>query len=463
MHFLYRIKQFILLSSDTIAFALGLWGALCLRKLHMVDAAQFFTHLESFWPVFLLWLLVNYINGLYSTNPKEKNSTTMIRFVEVALLSTILGIVYFYSVKHTHITPKTILIFTGILGYMLSFGLRKGLQPLLGIRQLTTKVLFVGFSEDVAELLNGHKTKQYKSFSIVGIIDPEEKIEKGAYPSLTIYQSVRAIRPAISTHDIDLVVIDPKQQENSTVMRELYELLFWNVHVTQLPHFFEEVTGRISAATFSESWFLEHLQHTRLPIYEKVREIIDYAAGVVLLLILFVLLPFVATAIKLSSKGPVFYKQKRVGKSGKVFDLYKFRSMYALNNEGGAEVGGYEFTKKNDSRITFVGKFLRKTRIDEIPQAINLFKRDLSLIGPRPERPEIVEDMITRMAYYPLRHVVLPGITGWAVLHQHYADSHEKNLKKLQYDLYYIKNRSAFLDMTIMLKTVNIVLRGLGQ
>ena len=297
----------------------------------------------------------------------------------------------------------------------------------------------------------------------MGIIDPEEKIEKGAYPSLTIYQSVRAIRPAISTHDIDLVVIDPKQQENSTVMRELYELLFWNVHVTQLPHFFEEVTGRISAATFSESWFLEHLQHTRLPIYEKVREIIDYAAGVVLLLILFVLLPFVATAIKLSSKGPVFYKQKRVGKSGKVFDLYKFRSMYALNNEGGAEVGGYEFTKKNDSRITFVGKFLRKTRIDEIPQAINLFKRDLSLIGPRPERPEIVEDMITRMAYYPLRHVVLPGITGWAVLHQHYADSHEKNLKKLQYDLYYIKNRSAFLDMTIMLKTVNIVLRGLGQ
>ena len=159
----------------------------------------------------------------------------MIRFLEVALLSTILGIVYFYSVKHTHITPKTILIFTGILGYALSFGLRKGLQPLLGIRQLTTKVLFVGFSEDVAELLNGHKTKQYKSFSIVGIIDPEEKIEKGAYPSLTIYQSVRAIRPAISTHDIDLVVIDPKQQENSTVMRELYELLFYSVHEDMLP------------------------------------------------------------------------------------------------------------------------------------------------------------------------------------------------------------------------------------
>ena len=462
MHFLYRVKQSILLVIDGAACGAGLWLALCVRRMHIVEGHQFIVHVKTFLPVFFLWIIVNYINGLYATNTQQKNGG-IIRFTEVALLSIILGIIYFYLVKHTVITPKTILILTGVFTYIASFTLRKAVQPILGIRKLTTRVLFIGFSEDVAELITRNNTKQHKSFSIFGVIDPEQHIEKEKYPSLTIYQSVKAIRPAISTHDIDLVVIDPEQQKNTTVMRELYELLFWNVHVTHLPHFFEEVTGKISSRTFSESWFLEHLQHTRLPIYEKIREIVDYIAGIILFFVLCIIFPFVAIGIKVTSKGPIFYKQKRVGKSGKVFNLYKFRSMYALNKDGSAETGSYEFAQKNDSRITLVGKFIRKTRIDEIPQAINLLKRDVSLIGPRPERPEIVKDMVTRMSYYPLRHVVLPGITGWAVLHQHYADSHEKNLEKLQYDLFYIKNRSAFLDITIILKTINIVLRGLGQ
>ena len=137
--------------------------------------------------------------------------------------------------------------------------------------------------------------------------------------------------------------------------------------------------------------------------------------------------------------------------------------MYVLGPDGSAEENGYQFAKKDDVRITSIGKILRKTRIDELPQVINLWKHDVTLIGPRPERPEIVEELTRRMSYYPLRHVVRPGLTGWAVLHQHYADSHEKSLKKLQFDLFYIKNKSFLLDISIMLKTVNIIFRGLGQ
>jgi lipopolysaccharide/colanic/teichoic acid biosynthesis glycosyltransferase len=175
------------------------------------------------------------------------------------------------------------------------------------------------------------------------------------------------------------------------------------------------------------------------------------------------LLPIIALGIKTTSKGPVFFRQKRVGLGGKIFDLYKFRSMYVLSPDGSAETDGAEFAQKEDKRVTPFGKLLRKTRLDELPQVINLLRRDISFIGPRPERPEIVEQLVAKMPYYPLRHVVRPGLTSWAVLHQNYTDNLETSLQKLQYDLYYIKNRSFLLDLSILLRTINIVIRLKGQ
>ena len=198
-------------------------------------------------------------------------------------------------------------------------------------------------------------------------------------------------------------------------------------------------------------------------MYEKWQVIVDCSVGVLLGVLFLVFLPLVAVVIKLTSPGPIFFKQQRVGKHGDVFTLYKFRSMYALSADGSAETGGYQFATKKDTRVTPVGRVLRRTRIDELPQVLNLFKRDMSVIGPRPERPEIVADLTKDMSYYPLRHIVRPGLTGWAVLHQHYADTHEKSLEKLQYDLYYIQHRSIILDLSILLRTLNIVFRLMGQ
>jgi len=137
--------------------------------------------------------------------------------------------------------------------------------------------------------------------------------------------------------------------------------------------------------------------------------------------------------------------------------------MYVLKEDGSAEIDGAQFTTKDDKRVTATGKFLRKTRLDELPQFINLIKRDITLIGPRPERPEIVEQAVARLPYYSLRHMVRPGLTGWAVIRQNYTDNLEKTLQKLQYDLYYIKHRSVLMDISILLRTVNIVLRMMGQ
>jgi lipopolysaccharide/colanic/teichoic acid biosynthesis glycosyltransferase len=137
--------------------------------------------------------------------------------------------------------------------------------------------------------------------------------------------------------------------------------------------------------------------------------------------------------------------------------------MYSLTPDGGAETAGAQFAVKDDKRVTRVGKFLRKTRLDEIPQFINLLKGDITLIGPRPERPQIVEQLESAIIFYSLRHIVKPGLTGWAVVHQNYTDTMEKTLQKLQYDLYYIKNQSVFLDISILLKTINLVIRMMGQ
>jgi len=255
------------------------------------------------------------------------------------------------------------------------------------------------------------------------------------------------------------------------VKRELYELLFWQVHIIDITSFYETVTGRIPPSTFSESWFLSNLQTAEHPVYTKAKRGIDILFGIFFGLIFITIFPILALMIKLSSPGPIFFKQQRegsdgnkmVGEGGKIFWMYKLRTMYALAEDGSAETHGYEFAQKGDQRITPIGKFLRKTRLDELPQAFNLLRGDVTLVGPRPERPEIVEELTRIMPYYPLRHIIKPGITGWAAIHQHYTDNLESSLKKLQYDLYYIKNRSALLDISIILRTINVVLRGMGQ
>ena len=166
-------------------------------------------------------------------------------------------------------------------------------------------------------------------------------------------------------------------------------------------------------------------------------------------------LPLVAIALLLESPGSLFYAQQRVGKNGKVFTLWKFRSMVPNAEENGAA-----WAQKNDPRVTKAGNILRKTFIDELPQAINILKGDMSLVGPRPERPEFVQSLSEEIPFYQIRHLVKPGITGWAQVNSPYGNSTQGALEKLQYDLYYLKNRSLMLDLDILLKTVNVVFKG---
>jgi lipopolysaccharide/colanic/teichoic acid biosynthesis glycosyltransferase len=230
-----------------------------------------------------------------------------------------------------------------------------------------------------------------------------------------------------------------------------------------LAEFYERIMERIPPFTFSESWFLTNLREQQKKMYDRFRILIDYVTAALLSIVGLVTLPFVALLIKSTSRGPVFYHQLRIGQHGRTFRIYKYRTMKVLSADGSAETAGAEYASENDIRITSVGKLLRKTRLDELPQVINILRGEMSFIGPRPERPEFVQKLTAAMPFYSLRHLVKPGLTGWAQIHKGYYGTIDENLQKLEYDLFYIKNRGPLIDLAITLRTINIVLRMKGR
>lgn len=462
MNAFYRTKQLLLLFGDMVSLFLGTLLALYIRRFGTPFVEEISQAIVLFSILIFLWIIVHYINGLYDIGKLTQKKTLYHRLLQVATLNLLIGIIFFYILPGEFFSPKTILILSIICGYTLISVWRSISSSLLATKALTASVLFVGNSKEMDELAKIMSTKPECGYKLVAWISPP-KSAKEKYPSTTLYDSMRAIRPSITVHNIDVVVIADASKKEEDILREVYELLFWKVHITSLTSLYEILTGRIPPHTFSESWFLDHLQHSPHPIYDKARRLLDLLAGTILFILLILLYVPVSLAIRFSSRGPIIFKQERVGIYGTTFFLYKFRSMYMLHTDGSAEVDGVQFAIKGDNRITKIGSFLRKTRIDELPQAINLLKGELSIIGPRPERPEIVHQLEQQMPYYPVRHIIKPGITGWAQINQHYTETLEQSLRKLQYDLYYIKNRSIILDLSILLKTINVVIRGMGQ
>lgn len=220
-----------------------------------------------------------------------------------------------------------------------------------------------------------------------------------------------------------------------------------------------EVLGRrLPARSLDERWFLEHFSSARSMFYEASKRVLDILAAVAGLALFIPFLPIVALAIWLEDRGPVFYGQVRVGKDGRPFRMYKLRSMRT-----DAEKGRAVWAAKDDPRVTRIGKFLRRSRLDEVPQLFNVLRGDLSLVGPRPERPEFVTDLARQIPHYELRHRIKPGVTGWAQVRYPYGASVADAEEKLGYDLYYIKHRNLVLDLLIVVRTVAVVLGRIGS
>ena len=257
---------------------------------------------------------------------------------------------------------------------------------------------------------------------------------------------------------IDRIVVAMEERRGKLPVDLLLSLKNRGVQVQDGNDVYESITGKVPIESIRLSWLLfspgSHASRLFL-IYKRFASVVISIIGLLLSL---PLLPFVVLAIRLSSPGHVLYSQSRVGRDGVVFRCYKFRTM---RSDAEADTGP-TWAKDDDPRITRVGRFLRKTRIDEIPQLWNVLRGDMSLVGPRPERPEFVAGLNQKIPYYHLRHSVRPGITGWAQILYKYGSSVEDAKEKLRYDLYYIKNASVGLDLLIILNTIKIVLLGRG-
>jgi sugar transferase (PEP-CTERM system associated) len=253
---------------------------------------------------------------------------------------------------------------------------------------------------------------------------------------------------------VDHIIVSLSEHRGVMPMRGMLACKLSGIEVTDAVSFYEEMTGKLLIENIRPSSLIycEGFHVTPVNLFMKrVSDILFATAGLILAL---PLIPLIALLIKLDSRGPVFYKQVRVGQGERKFLLYKFRTMV---QDSEADTGAV-WARENDPRITRVGAFLRKSRLDEIPQLLNVLRGDISLIGPRPERPEFVEELKKIIPYYSERHIIKPGLTGWAQVRYPYGASVEDAIEKLKYDLYYHKNLSFVLDMTIILDTIKVVL-----
>ena len=321
------------------------------------------------------------------------------------------------------------------------------------------KILIVGTGE-VARNLGKEVIKRNRlGFHLVGFIAVPSAVDSPDMEGIgEVLGDAGVMSRIIRQHGVDKVVVAITERRGEYPVQEMLTLRVGGYQVVEWPGFFEKLSGRIPIDSLAPSFFIFNEGFRKSRILLSIRRVLSAIVAAVFLVLLLPVFLVVAVFIKLDSSGPVLYSQIRVGQHNKPIRIYKFRSMRNDAEKNGDAVWAVD----NDPRVTRVGRFLRKTRMDELPQLFNVLIGELDFVGPRPERPEFVETLQGMIPYYALRHTVKPGITGWAQVMFHYGSTIDESKEKLQYDLFYIKNMSVRLDLLILFYTVKIVLLGRG-
>lgn len=256
----------------------------------------------------------------------------------------------------------------------------------------------------------------------------------------------------------EIVVALSERRGGSMPLRQLLDCKLYGIRVVDIATYFEKTLAQIKVSHVNAGWLVFGDGFNQGVVRTLVKRVFDVLFSGAILILTLPVMALTAIAIRLESRGPVLYRQERVGLNGEVFNVVKFRSMRTDAEKDGKP----RWATLNDDRVTRVGKFIRKVRIDELPQLFNVLRGEMSLVGPRPERQFFVDDLVTKIPYYAVRHSVKPGVTGWAQVRYEYGSTIEDSVEKLQYDLYYVKNHTLFLDLLILLETVAVVLTGKG-
>lgn len=438
-----KLKKLILLSGDIALLYLSLYLVLRFRYGTIYTPEVFHQHFYPFTVTYAFWLMVFYINNFYALDYARNTYKFYASIIKSFLFNAVISIFFFYITFFSiGISPKTNLLLNVLLFAIFFTAWRISYNYFIKTKSLSINTLIISDNEEVKELIQ--KTKENPQLGYV------------------IYRyelnNIKNIKNYIAENNIKLVITSDKIKNNPELMHEFYELLSTNINFESLPNFYEQIMGKIPISIIGKVWFLENIKNLDRPLYNLFKRSLDIITSILLSMPALLLYPIIAIIIKLQDGGPIFYTQKRIGKNNKEFTLIKFRTMKMDSEENGPK-----FTEKNDNRITKIGKLMRDTRIDELPQIINVLKGEMSLIGPRPERPEFVQQFTDQIPFYNFRHIVQPGLTGWAQVNYDYGASLEDAYKKLQYDLYYIKNKSLILDIVTTLKTIQTVINRKGR
>lgn len=449
MNTIHRKEPFILFLGDILVLIVSLILTLFIRYGSFPSSDIFRTHIAPFSILFIVFLLVNFIAGLYEQHTLIFKNRLPVTLLNVQLVNAALGIAFFYFLPFFSITPKIVLFIYLVLSLILMSAWRMFLAPKMGPRK-TQKALLIGDTDESEELFQEVNNNSRYHLHFSGVIKPTSNAG----------QTFQEISQYIQNNGISMVVIDTKHLNLIEVIPDLYKYAIAGVLFFDVSKMYEDIFDRIPLSLVGETWFIENMSSVSSKIvYDSLKRLLDIIVASISGLFSLLAYPFVIIAIKIEDEGSIFSYQNRIGQYNKIVRIIKFRTMTIANDHG--KWGSV------DNKVTAAGAFLRKTRIDELPQLWNVIKGDISLIGPRPEFPDPVNHYADQIPYYNIRHVVKPGLSGWAQIyheqHPHHGLDIEETRNKLSYDLYYIKRRSFMLDLKIALRTVKVLITFVGR
>lgn len=448
MKILDRKEPILLFLGDVLIFIFALWISLSIRNLGFPSLGDFYAHLTPFFIIFLTWLFSFFIAGLYEKHTVMLKSKLPNIILKTQIFNSIIAALFFYLIPYFGIAPKTILFIYLFVSFILILIWRIYGERLFGFKE-REKAILIGSGEEMHDLKNEVNNNSRYSLEFVSSIDLD-KIDSLDFQS--------EILDRIYAEGISIIVIDLLNKKVEPILPHLYNLIFSKIKFVDMHKIYEDIFDRVPLSLLKYNWFLENISFAQRIGYDALKRGTDIGLSFLLGITSLIFYPFAILLIKFDDGGPIFISQERVGQNNKIIKIMKFRSM-SVNDDGITE-------KRKEQKITKAGKFLRKTRIDELPQLWSILKGDMSLIGPRPEMPSLVRLYEKEINYYNIRHLIKPGLSGWAQLYHRTPpkfDAGSKETKiKLSYDLYYIKNHSFLLDLKIALKTLKALMSRSG-
>ncbi|MFA5764133.1 MAG: sugar transferase [Candidatus Paceibacterota bacterium] len=440
-------ESFLLLLGDLFIFAISIWVSLAIRNGELPEWTLYKSNLIPFLIIFLAWIIVFFIAGLYDKYTTILKDKIPGRIFNAQLGNTVLAIMFFYFLPYFGVAPKTILFIDLIVSFVLIYIWRIYSNYLFGLKNKESAII-IGSGEEMLELEKEVGDNPRSALKFVSSIDLDK---------VSGIDFADEIVKRVYSENIAVIVVDLKDDRVEPILPHLYNLIFSGVKFVDMYKVYEDVFDREPLTLVRYNWFLENISTDAKITYDILKRAMDMVVGLVTGIISLIFYPFVILAIKLDDGGSVFIVQERVGKNNVPIKAYKFRTM--KRNET-------DLSKGANNKVTRIGGFLRKSRIDELPQIWAVLGGSLSLIGPRPELPSGVALYEKEIPYYGIRHLIKPGLSGWAQLyhdnHPHHGFGVEQTKEKLSYDLYYLKNRSFMLDVQIGLKTIKKLLSRSG-